>query len=428
MKYSNLDIVSINSIAFISKEKQPSLSMQLCIFFAQLFYYTFIHRFKYKALPKNYKGIVFFGVSLNNQRSLDPIVKHLETGEYLYLKNHMNDIHKRRAYWLSLPYLPDLIKTYRHADAPTKTVIKRYFTRLWSTYGYYQLAKEYVEHYKIKTLIVASDQGEFHRCLLLNAKELGTKTIYVQHASVAKGFPKLIASYSFLDGKESLEKYLDAGQPEGEVYLSGGVRFDPIFQKYKLKNTESVGTIGIAINMLDDFNKVKSLCLFLLGQNFKLILRPHPRYGAVSQSWLEENSIGYSDPKTESSFDFISHIDLMISNESSIHLDAALMKCPSVVYNFSTHPILDHYSYIKTGLVRVADHEEQLLAAITNPQDSLPSTETLQFYNASCGTPAEGALGEAISIFIRDLSDGTPMLFDKKFGFQKMNDYLHEFG
>lgn len=428
MKYSNLDIVSINSIAFISKEKQPSLPMQLCIFFAQLFYYTFIHRFKYKTLPKNYKGIVFFGVSLNNRRSLDPIVEHLEDGEYLYLKYHKNDIHKRRAYWLSLPYLPDLIKTYRHADAPTKTVIKQYFTRLWSTYGYYQLAKEYVEHYKIKTLIVASDQGEFHRCLLLNAKELGTKTIYVQHASVAKGFPKLIASYSFLDGKESLEKYLDAGRPEGEVYLSGGVRFDPIFQKYKLKNTESVGTIGIAINMLDDFNKVKSLCMFLLGQNFKLILRPHPRYGAVSQSWLEENGIGYSDPKTESSFDFISHIDLMISNESSIHLDAALMKCPSVVYNFSTHPILDHYSYIKTGLVRVADNEEQLLAVLTNPQDLLPSTETLQFYNASCGTPAEGALGEAISVFIRDLSAGTPMLFDKKFGFQKVNDYLHEFG
>ena len=221
---------------------------------------------------------------------------------------------------------------------------------------------------------------------------------------------------------------MDAGRPEGEVYLSGGVRFDPIFQKYKLKNTESVSTIGIAINMLDDFNKVKSLCMFLLGQNFKLILRPHPRYGAVSLSWLEENGIGYSDPKTESSFDFISHIDLMISNESSIHLDAALMKCPSVVYNFSTHPILDHYSYIKTGLVKVADHEEQLLAVLTNPQDSLPSTETLQFYNASCGTPAEGALGEAISVFIRDLSEGTSMLFDKKFGFQKMNDYLHEFG
>lgn len=428
MKYSQLDIVDINRIAFVSKEKQPSLPAQLCIFFSQLFYYTFIHRFKYKTLPKNYKGIVFFGVSINNQRSLDPIATYFEEGEYLYLKNHQNDIHKRRAFWLSLPYLPDLIRTYRNADAPTRTIIKRYFTRLWSTYGYYQLAKEYLEHYKVKTLILSSDQGEFHRCLLLNANELNAKTIYVQHASVAKGFPRLIASYSFLDGEETLEKYLYAGKPEGEVYLSGGVRFDPIFQKYKLKNVESVCTIGIAINMLDDFGEVQRLCQFLLNHNYKLVLRPHPRYGGINKTWLVENAIDYSDPKAESSFDFISHIDLMISNESSIHLDAALMKCPSVVYNFSTHPILDHYSYIKTGLVRVADNEEQLLAAITNPQDSLPSTETLQFYNASCGTSTEGALGEAISIFIRDLSDGTPMLFDKKFGFQKVNDYLHKFG
>ena len=166
----------------------------------------------------------------------------------------------------------------------------------------------------------------------------------------------------------------------------------------------------------------------MLGQGYKLSLRPHPRYGSLDTAWLAENAIAYSDPKVESSFDFISKIDLMISNESSIHLDAAMMKCPSVVYNFSTHPLLDHYSYIKTGLVKVADNEEQLLAAITNPQDSLPSMETLQFYNASCGTPIEGALGEAIAVFTRNLSGVTPMLFDKKFGFQKVNDYLHVFG
>ena len=133
MKYSDLDIVDINSIAFISKEKQPSLPKQIAIYFAQLFYYTFIKRFKYQDLPKNYEGIVFLGVSLNNQRSLDPIIKQFAEGEYLYLKNHKTDIHKRRAYWLSLPYLPDLIRTYRKADKATKTVIKRYFTRLWAT-------------------------------------------------------------------------------------------------------------------------------------------------------------------------------------------------------------------------------------------------------------------------------------------------------
>jgi hypothetical protein len=409
MKYSDLDIVGINSITFISKEKQPSLPMQLCIYFAQLFYYTFIRRFKYKVLPDNYKGIVFLGVSLNNQRSLDPIVKHLEEGEYLYLKNHTTDIHKRRAYWLSLPYLPDLIKTYKKADAPTKTVIKRYFTRMWSTYGYYQLAKEYLEHYKVKVLALSSDQGEFHRCLLLNAQALDMKTIYVQHASVAKGFPKLIASYSFLDGQESLDKYLDAGKPEGEVYLSGGVRFDPIFQQYPTKHVEEVKTIGIAINMLDDFEKVKGLCGFLLGQGYKLALRPHPRYGSLDTAWLAENAIAYSDPKAESSFDFINKTDLMISNESSIHLDAAMMQCPSVLYNFSTHPILDHYAYIKSGLVKVADSEARLIDLIRDPKALLPAIETLQFYNASCGTQLEGHLGEAIATFIRAIVASNPI-------------------
>lgn len=427
MKYSDLDIVGINSITFITKEKQPSLPMQLCIYFAQLFYYTFIRRFKYKALPDNYKGIVFLGVSLNNQRSLNPIVKHLEEGEYLYLKNHITDIHKRRAYWLSLPYLPDLIKTYKKADAPTKVIIKKYFTRMWSTYGYYQLAKEYLEHYKVKVLALSSDQGEFHRCLLLTAKDVDVKTIYVQHASVAKGFPKLIASYSFLDGQESLDKYLEAGKPEGEVYLSGGVRFDPIFQQYPTKHVEEVKTIGIAINMLDDFEKVKGLCGFLLGQGYKLALRPHPRYGSLDTTWLAENTIIYSNPKTESSFDFINKIDLMISNESSIHLDAAMMQCPSVLYNFSKHPILDHYAYIKSGLVMVADSEAKLIDLIRDPKALLPAIETLQFYNASCGTKLEGLLGEVIAAFIHHILDNNVALFDQAYGYFTIADPLiHE--
>ena len=96
-----------------------------------------------------------------------------------------------------------------------------------------------------------------------------------------------------------------------------------------------------------------------------------------------------------------------------------MMRCPSVVYNFSNNPILDHYSYIKTGLVKVAENEEQLLAALKNPVDLLPSSETLQFYNASCGTAMEGALGEAIALFIRHLSEGTPMLFNHLPGLQK---------
>ena len=426
MKHSQLDVLDINSIVYLINEKQPSLFKQLCIFFGQLFYYTFIIHFRFKPLPSNYKGILFLGVSLNNQRSLDPIAEHLDKEEYLYIRNHQKDIHKRRTLWLSLPYLPDLLKTYRHSDPKTKAIIKKYFTRLWGTYGYYQLAKEYLTRYQVKVLVLSSDQGEFHRCLLLNAKPLGVKTIYVQHASVAKGFPKLIASYSFLDGKESLEKYLFAGQPEGEVYLSGGVRFDPVFQKYQLKNTDKASTIGIAINMLDDFEKVKSLCVLLLQNGYKLSLRPHPRYQGIDTAWLSENGIGYSDPKNETSFDFISSIDLMVSNESSIHLDAALMRCPTVVYNFSNNPVLDYYSYIKSGLTTLADSESQLMEMLSRPQSILPTMETLQFYNASTGTPFEGALGKTIADFIHHLLSKDAASFDQIHGFHTTEPFIHE--
>ena len=111
MKHSQLDVLDINSIVYLINEKQPSLFKQLCIFFGQLFYYTFVIHFKFKTLPSNYKGILFLGVSLNNQRSLDPIAEHLDKEEYLYIRNHQKDIHKRRALWLSLHYLPDLLRT-----------------------------------------------------------------------------------------------------------------------------------------------------------------------------------------------------------------------------------------------------------------------------------------------------------------------------
>ena len=79
-----------------------------------------------------------------------------------------------------------------------------------------------------------------------------------------------------------------------------------------------------------------------------------------------------------------------------------------MLYNFSTHPILDHYAYIKSGLVKVADSEAQLIELIHDPKSLLPTLETLQFYNASCGTPLEGHLGEAIAAFIHTLVASNP--------------------
>ena len=426
MKYSNLNVLEINEISRIVKEKQPSLFKQICIFIGQLFYYTFIVHFKYKSLPINYKGLLFFGVSLNNRRSLEPIINNIEKDTYLYLNNHITDVHKRRAWWHSIPYLFTLIKLYKKSDKEDKALILKYFTRLLTTYGLYEIAGEMLDKYKVKVLVLANDHNDINRCLIFNALERGIKTVYVQHASVKKGFPRLDFTYSFLDGKESLEKYFYAGRPKGEVYLSGGVRFDFLYDKIVKRNYD-VKKIGVAINMLDDFDKVKKLCLFLKNNNYNdLILRPHPRYQHLNTEWLIKNNIAISNPKEESSFDFISKIDFMISNESAIHLDASIMYCPTVLFNISNNIILDDYNFVKNNLVKLANTEGELLKFIKNPIEVMPTKETLQYYNASSNTHLEGKLGSTIARFLELVCQGKEKQFDKESRFVKNSVLFHE--
>ena len=426
MRYSELNVLEINEISRIVKEKQPSLFKQICIFIGQLFYYTFIVHFKYKSLPVNYKGLVFFGVSLNNRRSLEPIINKVEKDSYLYLNNHVTDVHKRRAWWHSIPYIFSLIRLYRKSNKEDKSLIIKYFTRLWTTYGLYKVAGEMLDKYNVKVLVMANDHNDINRCLIFNALEKGIKTVYVQHASVKKGFPRLDFTYSFLDGQESLDKYLHAGKPNGEVYLSGGVRFDFLYDKI-VKRNEEVKKIGVAINMLDDFEKVKSLCLFLKEEGYDdLTLRPHPRYQHLDSEWLIKNNIAISNPKEESSFDFIANIDFMISNESAIHLDASIMHCPTVLYNMSNNKILDDYNFIKNNLVKLAENGNVLLNFIKNKNEIFLNKEVLQYYNASSYSHLEGKLGETIAMFLNMLCQNNENQFDTKYGFFKDSDFIHK--
>ena len=94
-----------------------------------------------------------------------------------------------------------------------------------------------------------------------------------------------------------------------------------------------------------------------------------------------------------------------------------MMPFPSVRYHFPTPSILDHYAYIKSGLVKVADSESRLIELIRNPKALMPAIETLQFYNASCGTQLEGHLGEAIAASIHHILDDNVALFDQTYGY-----------
>jgi hypothetical protein len=269
---------------------------------------------------------------------------------------------------------------------------------MWRTYGGPKLAKEIIKKYSPQTIIVASDQDPFYRAIIEYAKTLNINTVYVQHAAVTNKFPPLNFSYSFLDGKESLTKYKQAGKPNGKIILCGGVRFD-IATAYKKKTEKHI--IGVAINTIDDADCVISLCMFLKSKGFRIVFRPHPTMKVTEwAAWCIKNNIEFSDPKNENSFQFLSRLTYLIANQSSIHLDAAIIGVDSTLFNFSKTIQNDYYGFLATGLIRESKSYEDILSLINTPIDN--TRDSIRYYNSSSLTPYFGSVSTLIYEILTD--------------------------
>ena len=103
--------------------------------------------------------------------------------------------------------------------------------------------------------------------------------------------------------------------------------------------------MGVALNELDSVQKALDLCLFLKANySDKIIVRPHPGMlvlGVFDEELFLKHEIAVSNPLTDLSYVFISDIKMMVANESGIHLDAALMGVPTILFNFSDSKVLD---------------------------------------------------------------------------------------
>lgn len=200
---------------------------------------------------------------------------------------------------------------------------------------------------KPRAIIFSNDHNAFCRALLVVAKDLGIKTIYIQHAAVTNRFPPLKFDYNLLEGQDSVEKYQQAGPIQGEVLLVGMLKFDNYYPIINQRTT--VSSVGIALNPQDDIN--------LILQTFEIIsaefsdlnfwVRFHP--SLLAKDYKVSSRFLVSNPQEENSFDFLSRIDLLFSGNSSIHLEATLMNVKS--YQFSTKEEIDYYGFLKKGLI-----------------------------------------------------------------------------
>jgi hypothetical protein len=241
---------------------------------------------------------------------------------------------------------------------------------------------------------------------------MGIKTIYMQHASVSDKFPPLEFDYSLLDGKESFEKYKETSKKNSKVILIGSSRYDN-FHKTKLNNNRY--KIGISLNQFDDFDTVKNLCLNLRKslKYCELVVRPHPNMIDWNRDWFENNNIEYSDSSLVPSNVFLKSLKIQISNVSGIHLDAAMIKVPTVLYQLSKKKIDDQYGYLAQGLIKEAITFDDLLNYIEYPKTLFPKDEIIQYYLASIGSSLEGRVGEFTANYIYSILNKEEAVFEK---------------
>lgn len=398
------DIKRINYIYYTSFRhfvKKPHNLLICYILFFLRFLQSIFFSHKYKAPCKE---LLFFAPTLNNRKSLRPIAKRLPLNLYDFWDEYKWNYPYTKIYLASFRHIFTFQHLYNKSSKEDKELIRTYYNPFMMTCGTYEVFDKMLEHNKkTRMIIIANDHSTMERCLIEASRKHKVKTLYVQHASVTKRFPPLCFTYSFLDGLESYTKYKRIGEISGSVFLSGSPRFDEIAY---FKNNKVQFELGIALNMLDSCEKVLNLCKYLQEKGTKSILvRPHPRMGKqFDATTFRQIGVCVSDSIQESSFSFLSKVKCLIANESSIHLDSALIGVPSLLYNFSESDIKDWYSYIKNGMITVCSSYDDVVQHL-NGKLKLP-VEKIRYYNSAFKTQYEGRTGELIASFIfHDISE-----------------------
>lgn len=282
----------------------------------------------------------------------------------------------------------------------------RFVDLLYDAIGFYEVYLQKLKRYRPQAIVFANDHNADARAMLLAAKELGIKTVYVQHSSVSNLFPPLAFDLNLLEGQDSLDKYRQCGPVQGRVEFIGMPKADRFVP---LRNTsQQVQTLGIACNLMDRVEEVEQL-LGQISRDFpqlRILLRPHPRdkRSYTFATGINPN-ISLSNAQQQSVFEYLQGIDMLVSGNSGIHLEAVLLNVWSVYYNFNPKEELhDYYGYVAKGLVEEATSYAALKPMLEQGIMHKPEIYLrARYYNATVGTSYDGNSSALASDFVRAL-------------------------
>lgn len=337
------------------------------------------------------------------QKHLINQTTELKAPEFFYL----NTLDILKTLILIAKYTPKLyseVKEYNPIAAESL-----YSEFLW-TYAYLVYFHRILSSTKPSFVITANDLNPSNRAMLAIARELNIETVYMQHASITSDFPALNVHYAFLDGDFSLQIYqkCKTNHPNQfnqvltpRVFLTGQ-------QKPINKSLDNSGTIGIALNAIDNMNEVNRIITELLTNNKKIIVRWHPTQPtddiiSLRSLFSKKRNISFSNPSHEKVGSFLVKISYLIAGNSSIHLEAALANVRPIYYEFSEYKKSDWYNYVKNDLAEKADSVTDIINIIKSGKTV--NEEAIRYYSATYKTQWEGREGELVAECLEAISE-----------------------
>ncbi|MCB7480622.1 hypothetical protein [Christiangramia sediminis] len=276
------------------------------------------------------------------------------------------------------------------------------------------LYEHYLEIFRsneIDVVVIFTDHSYKNRALLFAAKHCNVPTAYIPHASVSEIFPPLEMDVAFLEGMDMKNKYEKIAENwsyenKTEIVLAGNYKTN----YYRNLNNGSVKNnkliIGVTYNTLDSSFVVKKLVDDLLSNSifdhYSIVLRPHPSITNFLE--IDHTRTEMSNPALESSVDFLKRIKFLISGDSNIVLEAALLETNVFLKNLSDSPFQDLYGFrIKNVCPFISELGELIPFIKSNFQNYQFNKELLSFYDASYKGDVDGV--SKISNYLNNFSD-----------------------
>ena len=378
------------------------------------------------------KKILFRLPTLNNKRTLARVIDIVSRE-----KNNVQVIEKELdsktyplvlIYLVSLCNLPSLWRGFKSLNEREKRIACYFMAYFAYTPGVVWFYNHMLKNHRPECVVLANDHTFVTKPLEYICEEFDIPCMYIQHASVSSAFPELHFSCSFLDGIDSLEKYTSNNkQTRGKIVLLGAGRYD-FLGEYRMKRDKRIRKcIGIAINDFDDNKKCDNTCNFLLERfpDITIKVRMHPSMKDRPFIFSNKERVISTCATDETIIEYLDSIDLQISNDSGVHLDAVLGGVRTIAYNLSNYEFGDNYEYLKNGLIYLAKDVDELAKCVEDPLCFANDITKIRRYDESFGKTYAGHCSDIIADFI--LSNSNMKVLSDKYNMERKYLGEHEY-